>query len=330
MTSAFSPSQVNQYLEYITLPKKYHPSANPPRDLELLTALHVHHLARIPFENLSLHYSASHTVSLDPQVIFDKTVGQARGRGGYCMENTILFNHVLRGLGFKVYHTGARIRPRVGGVPQGDYMGWVHSVNIVTLPDGIKYILDVAFGGDGPTTPLPILPGQVTDNIGTQQLRLMHEHLPEQTDTSPESQQPKFWVYQYRNGADKPWNAFYAFPELEFLPSDYEVMNFYTSTSPDSFQTTTVLVVKFLMRSGGTQNGVNRSAEGEDAVMEGEIYGKRMMVNGEIKENLGGKTQLVKTCTNEEERLDALREWFGIELTVEEQQGIRGRGSELK
>lgn len=40
------------------------------------------------------------------------------------MENSIFFNHVLKGLGFQVYTAGVRIRPRIGGVPGGDYIGW--------------------------------------------------------------------------------------------------------------------------------------------------------------------------------------------------------------
>jgi arylamine N-acetyltransferase len=51
-------------------------------------------------------------------------VTDKRGRGGYCMENSIFFNHVLRALGFRVYTAGVRVRPRVDGVPAGDYLGW--------------------------------------------------------------------------------------------------------------------------------------------------------------------------------------------------------------
>lgn len=92
--------------------------------MEYLTALHVHQITAAPYENLILHYSAEHAVSLDPQSLYDKIVTSARGRGGYCMENSIFFNHVLKGLGFQVYMTGVRIRPRIGGVPGGDYTGW--------------------------------------------------------------------------------------------------------------------------------------------------------------------------------------------------------------
>lgn len=50
--------------------------------------------------------------------------GGGNGRGGYCMENSIFFNHVLRGLGFRAYLAGARIRLREGGVPRGGFTGW--------------------------------------------------------------------------------------------------------------------------------------------------------------------------------------------------------------
>lgn len=48
-----------------------------------------------------------------------------RGRGGYCMENCVFFNHILRACGFETYLTGARIRLRgLDGVPGGNYIGW--------------------------------------------------------------------------------------------------------------------------------------------------------------------------------------------------------------
>lgn len=54
-----------------------------------------------------------------------------------------------------------------------------------------------------------------------------------------------------------------------------------------------------------------------------------MLVNGEVKMNTGGKTQVVKVCKTEAERVEALREYFGIELTEEEREGIRGTCTDL-
>ncbi|KAK2624656.1 hypothetical protein QTJ16_005849 [Diplocarpon rosae] len=316
MASAYTSSQLDEYETHVSLPTPFRRASKPSLDIAYLTALHVHQISTAPYENLLLHYSSSHTVSLDPQDLFKKIVTDKRGRGGYCMENSILFNHILRGLGFQVYTAGVRIRARVGGVPAGDYIGWVHIVNIVTLPTGSQYALDVGFGGDGATHPMPMVSGQPVKNLGTQEVRLFHSTIPQHQQTD---QSKKLWLYQYRNTPAQEWNSFYAFPETEFTPADFEVMNFYTSQSQaaENLQTRTVLVIRFL-------RGVMEGAEGREA-----IVGKIMMVNGEVKRNDGGKTRVVKVCTTEKERVDALREYFGITLTEEEKLGVRGRNVEL-
>ena len=113
----YTPSQLQLYYDRISLPAslRTHPvtrdpsAALTPSGLEFLTALQRHQIAAIPFENLELHYSAHHSISLDPAHLFDKMVARGTGRGGYCMENTCLFGTVLRSLGYDVYPTGARV-----------------------------------------------------------------------------------------------------------------------------------------------------------------------------------------------------------------------------
>ncbi|KAI9653653.1 MAG: N-terminal acetyltransferase [Bathelium mastoideum] len=307
MASAYSPEQIDRYLDYVSLPSEYRRSAKPALDLDFLSVLHTHQLSAIPYENLSIHYNPEHKNSLDPQDLYNKFT--QNGRGGYCMENSIFFNHVLTALGFNAYTAGARIRLRVNNIPEGNYIGWMHIVNIVTLTDGSKYMLDVSFGGDGAIRPLPLVSGHVVPNIGKQELRLVYDNIPGQTTAPSDSQ--KLWIYQYRNSPDNPWNSYYCFPEMEFLHQDFIAFNYYTSTHPGSFQTYQMLVVKFLKR-------------------EAEIYGKLMLVDGVVKRNTGGKTEVVKVCETEDERVEALCEWFGIELTEEQRQGIKGWRTELK
>lgn len=124
MAVQYSSEQISQFLQYIGIPERFHLGNHPPLDIAFLTALHTHFITTIPYENLNLHYSRSHEIVLDPQILFQKTVTANRGRGGYCLENAILFNHVLRALGFKAYLVGGRMRSRMNGVPQGDYSGW--------------------------------------------------------------------------------------------------------------------------------------------------------------------------------------------------------------
>ncbi|KAK0635933.1 arylamine N-acetyltransferase 2 [Bombardia bombarda] len=314
--SAYSPAQLAEYLSYIGLPPSFHPSANPVLDLAYLTTLFTHQLTTVPYENLSIHYSPDHAINLEPQALFAKIVAARRGRGGYCMENSILFNHMLRALGFDVYTAGVRRRTRSpNGVPYGDYSGWVHLVNIVSLEDGAKYALDAGFGGDGPTMPLPLVEGVVHHNaIGTQEVRLVHNFTHNQRRVAGDGAH-KMWIYQYRNGVDKEWNAFYAFYEVEFIEADFEVMSFYTSKSPDVGQHDTPLAIRFLRGEGDGDKG--------------RITGKVMLSGADVKRNVTGRTELVKTCVSEEERVEVLRELFGIEFTEKEREGIKGWASEL-
>lgn len=80
-----------------------------------------------------------------------------------------------------------------------------------------------------------------------------------------------------------------------------------------NIQLAMVLVVKFLLAEDGS----------------GGIGGKVMLIDGEVKRNLGGRTEVVKVCESEGERVKALREYFGILLTEEEVKGIAGRLTEL-
>ncbi|PVH97916.1 arylamine N-acetyltransferase 4 [Periconia macrospinosa] len=317
MASVLGPDALLKFIHHIGLPAKYHPENQPKLDLAYLTALHVHTISTFPYENLLLHYSAARKISINPLVVYDKFINWNRCRGGYCMENSILMNHVLKGLGFNAYTAGVRIRLRENDVPKGPYTGWRHIVNIVMLPNGDRYMVDVGFGGDGPTKPVPMISGLAIPNLGLQEIRLLHDYMQEATNRS---EQAKVWIYQYRNGQDKPWNSFYAFPELEFFEDDFAIMNWYTGSSPESFQLSRMLIVKFLRRL--------KVGEGEDG--EEEIYGKRMLINGTIKENLGGKTQVVQECKTEAERVDALEKWFSITLLEEEKSAIRGHCTELK
>ncbi|WPH04104.1 arylamine N-acetyltransferase 4 [Acrodontium crateriforme] len=307
--SPYSKEQVNRFLSFIDLPAKYHPGNDHPRDLAFLSSLHTHMISTIPYENLSLHYSNERNISLEPEDLYRKFIIDGRGKGGYCMEDSLFYMHMLRALGFQTYTPGVRIRRRTNGVPQGGYTGWVHLVNIVTLDDGTRWMVDIGFGGDGATKPMPMITGHVLPNIGTQEIRLIHDHIDEQSVRTDES---RLWIYQYRNGLELEWNSFYAFPDIEFLHNDFRVVNWFTSANPISPQLADVLVVKFLRRKN------------TDAPSDEEIYGKRMLVNGTIKENLGGKTKVLFECKTEAERIQALHEYFGITLTDEQRTSIRG------
>jgi arylamine N-acetyltransferase len=131
--SLFTEAQLNAFLAHIRLPPSLHsyrytPSNSPEKDSDFLTQLHIYTITAVPYENLSLHYNKDHSNSIEPEDVYEKVVIDARGRGGYCMELSIFYNHILRALGFAAYTSMVRIRYRTDGVPVGDYIGWYLSL----------------------------------------------------------------------------------------------------------------------------------------------------------------------------------------------------------
>jgi hypothetical protein len=126
--------------------------------------------------------------------------------------------------------------------------------------------------------------------------------------TRPEQ---KVWIYQYRNGVEKPWNSFYSFAELEFFQDDFEVINRFTSW--DAVQKRRFVVVRFLRN--GEDRGLSIS-EGNGVVGDGDVFvvGKVMMVNNVVKLNMGGRTRIVDSFEDDEGRFMALRKWFNVSL----------------
>lgn len=86
----------------------------------------------------------------------------------------------------------------------------VHIVNIATLTDRAKYMINVSFGGDSATSPLLLKEGHITQKIGTQEPRLVYDSIPQQIDKSH-----KQLIYQYRNSGGQFWNSFFCFPQYE-------------------------------------------------------------------------------------------------------------------
>ncbi|RDW76001.1 hypothetical protein BP5796_06822 [Coleophoma crateriformis] len=311
----YNPEQIKQYYAHINLPPKAREIdvssiANTKEGLEFLTVLQRHQLASVPFENLELHYSSHHTISLDPQHLFHKIVERNAGRGGYCMENSCFFGTILRSLGYDIVSIGAKVNEAVQPIAASKnwkgpkFDGWNHMLNIVYI-DGKRYVLDVGFGSSGPTFPLPLVENEISVNVGSQEMRLIYDTIPDFTKSDR-----KLWQYQHRNTSDQPWAPTYAFSELEFTPSDFMVMNHFTSTHRSSWFTTMMVCVKMVLEDG-------------------EIVGDVTLFGPEVKKRIKGKSELLAMCDTEEERIKALDEFLGVKLSETEQKGIHGLITEL-
>lgn len=214
-------------------------------------------------------------------------------------------------------------------------------VNLVLLDGGSIWSCDVGFGGDGPTSPLLLssTPGkepEVVDNLGAQEIRLRKGVFP----GVAREEANQVWLYEYRNSKTASWNTYYAFGEAEASSSDLECCNFWVASHPDSFQRKQILVVKFLTNHTEQTTSEDKCASGatqtldikqaRETVNEVEVIGKVMLADGVVKRNMGGKTEVLKVCRSEEERIGALKHYFGICLTKEEQGAIKDFETELR
>ncbi|KAJ4361455.1 hypothetical protein N0V95_001872 [Ascochyta clinopodiicola] len=302
---SYTREQIFKYFERLKLPekdRKYGVADLSPEDaLAYLTLLQKHHLTEIPFENLALHYSAHHSINVHPEALFAKIIGDNNGRGGYCMEDNALFGTLLSSLGFNIYSAGARVNN--GGV----FTGWSHMVNMVTIGE-TKYHVDVGFGGNGPIVPMPLDHSRaIQEHIKPAAARLQWRNIPGNTDPNQ-----RLWVYEHRPDEDSEFALMYCFTELEFIPSDYAVMSYFTSTSKHTWFTRTIVVEKKIL---------------DDA---GELAGSLIMGDRDLKWRIHGKKEKQIEFESEQGRLSALEEHFGIHFGEVERVGIQGLPSEIK
>ncbi|KAK2073557.1 hypothetical protein P8C59_007836 [Phyllachora maydis] len=323
----YTPAQLHQYLAHIEYPSdppavpidgSLPPAAAAAAQLALLTALARHHLARVPFESLALHYSPQRHISLDPAALFQKVVSAGRGRGGYCMEVNGLFGTVLRSLGFaRVAAAAARVDLGAG------FRAWGHMVNLVTLPDGARYLVDVGFGSRTPHAPLR-LRDDGRPEVLAGRWRLERTRLREHSDPGPRA-----WVLSTRaekgDGEAAGWTARYAVSEEEWFPEDFAMVNLFVSTAPQSYFVQTVMVVKALLNEDRTR-----------------VVGEMILHKDYVKRKLGrsssddgaedaGETEeMLERMETEAQRVRALEKYFGIVLTPAEQAAITGLPSEIR
>lgn len=178
-------------------------------------------------------------------------------------------------------------------------------VNIATI-GGRQYLVDVGFGSNGPHHPVPLEAGVVMANYGTQNIHLVLEPIAQNLNQSQ-----RLWQYEHRNSPEADWIPTYCFTETEFLPDDFVMINYYMSTSRDSWFTFHLVCVKMLL------------AESE------EIVGDLTVFNNQLKRRIGATSEVLATFTSEDERVASLERFFGITMDPSERGGIHHTISEI-
>ncbi|KAH9816345.1 arylamine n-acetyltransferase [Teratosphaeria destructans] len=323
----YSKDQLQTYFKRIKIPQKYLDvpivsdqslARTRKHGLPFLRSLTRYHVCNVPFENLELHYSVHKTISLDMDDLYNKFVQQGLeyGRGGRCMENNGFFGTVLRSLGFDVRNCGGRVSRMMAASHetrelQGQtYDPWNHMLNLVRLDDR-WYVVDVGMGAMGPNIVYPLEDGYEAESIAPRRIRLQRRCIPEHAAEQEEDAQ-KLWCFDVcfkpdiSDSSKNEWVPTYCFTETEFLPQDYEMMSWWTSTSPKSFFTYVLLCTKMI-----------QDEESE------KIIGDVSLVGNSVKRKTApGQRDVIRELRSEQVRIKAIKDIFGIELTPEEQAAI--------
>ncbi len=183
--------------------------------LPMLRAVLERHTQVIPFENLTP--LAGQPVELSTSALAGKLLQDRRG--GYCFEHNLLLWNVLHQLGFVVQGLAARVRWQA---PVGSQTALTHMLLLVSI-DETDYLADVGFGGSTPSVPL-LLAADIEQHSAQDTYRLI-------------AQQD---LHELQLRVRDAWWPMYQFNLTHYYSGDYQIMNWYTSTSPDSKFTRTL------------------------------------------------------------------------------------------
>jgi len=135
------------------------------------------------------------------------------GRGGYCLEQNMLFREGLRSLGFNIVSLQGRV---VRGMAIDAPRPAIHMLLQVNLPEG-PYLADVGFGNLAPTSAL-ILKAGVEQDTPHEPMRFIDVG----GELTLQSRLRDGWEHIYR---------VIPYPRYD---GEYEITNWYTGTHPDA------------------------------------------------------------------------------------------------
>ncbi len=185
--------------------------AGPLRpDLETLRALLILQPASITYENIDVLLDRG--IDLSPAAVDDKLLH--RGRGGYCYEQNGLLKRVLTEIGFNVTGLAARVQ---WNVPADAPPRRRSHMALRVMIEGVPWLADAGFGSCVPTVPLRL---DVPDPQ------------PSQHETFRAMQVGTATMIQAEIAG--VWRPVYELAAETYLDNDYEPLNWFAATHPNS------------------------------------------------------------------------------------------------
>lgn len=195
--------------------------------LDALTRLQTAHVRAFTFDNIDVLLGTHPGVSLP--AIQEKFVG--RGRGGYCFEHSSLFAAVLDRLGYAVSR-------HLGRVGDASVAPRTHLVVVVDL-DEVRVLCDPGFGRNAALGPIPLVDGS---DVTTQGWRHGIRVVKDGTLDA--------WEVLRHTGVE--WEVMHTIDPLPVRPVDVAMGHHWTSTSPTSHFTKTLVCVADGVDEDGT------------------------------------------------------------------------------
>ncbi len=196
-----------------------------------------------------------------------------------------------------------------------------HQILLVSMNSGV-FLVDVGFGCKYSGIGSNLLPTTILANGPTKPIRLSHGEVVKWGITDAETrlvyQEPSnpliqgLWTLEHRNSTSEEWSPKYCFGMTEFLPNDFEVMNYATSTRRTVIFTYRLMCMKMIL---------------DENV--GDITGALTLSGSTLKKRIHAKSEVIIDCGTEQQRVAILKEHFGISLSPKEQAGIKGTVAEL-
>ncbi|MCF2528816.1 arylamine N-acetyltransferase family protein [Yinghuangia soli] len=183
-----------------------------------LDELHEAHVRTFTFDDIDVFIGAPRGVDL--ATLQEKFV--VRGRGGYCFEHSTVFAAALQQLGYEVRRHLGRV-----GDPADGQQGRTHMV-VEAVVDGQRLLCDPGFGMSL-LRPVPLEDGVEDEHLG------WRYRIDRRGD-----------VWDMRRWRDGGWMMMHSTDELEVLPSDVVIADYYTGTHPESHFKRTLMLTRHL------------------------------------------------------------------------------------
>lgn len=168
----------------------------------------------------------------------------------------------------------------------------------------------MGFGSGSPISPLPLTAAssEERESVPGSFVRLVNRAI------APNTTDHKVWVLELKNTTTNKWSGAYCFVEFEWLPQDFEIINYRTHKDPKSWFTYKLVLVRTLI----------------DEETRTKAIGSVILTGAKVERRIGtGKKEVVVEAKSEAERVAALKEWFGVVLRPDEERGIQSMPTEI-